>query len=285
MKHAFVKKNLSAYLDDELPQSRMQEIAFHLKSCESCRKEVEEIREGKTATAYFEQPDWPGTERLWENIQRRKSWTTEKIKVRSVTTKRSDLFQRLIHPKPSLALLVFAILFMANWLINIKSEKFQYQLASIDWTPSYAFDYGLYLDALIEDESPREFDQRYESKRASYEHVGSQIPFRLASFTRMPDTFQLQEVRLLKNACCRSVQFRCLKNTKAITIFQQPKGHPVAFGKYPLQSLQINGQLCHKVQAGSWTALSWEGQDSQLVAIGEMNEADMAAIMTAVMPL
>ncbi|MFQ5641607.1 MAG: hypothetical protein ACE5IR_26835 [bacterium] len=200
-------------------------------------------------------------------------------------SKRSQFLQRLIHPKPAFAFAVLAILFAANWLTNIKQEGFQYQQARVDWIPNYVFDYGLYLDALIAGESPGAFDKRYDSQMASFEQARSQTTFRLASFTRMPKTFQLREVRLLKSACCRSVQFVCSKNSMPVVIFQQPKGHPVTFGNYPLERMQINGRVFHRVKAGSWTALSWEGADSQFVGVGEMNEVDMTAIVFAVTPL
>lgn len=285
MKHYIVKENLSAYLDGELQQEKIQELEVHLKNCKSCQRELQEIRQGKSLTAYFEKPDWQDTERLWENIQGNKSLYSEKTIDRNVVTKRTDFLQRLPHPRPAFAIVVLAVLIFANLFINIKHDKFQYQPARIDWTPSYVFDYGLYLDALIASEAPREFDRRYESRKATYENAGSQIPFRLASFTRMPKTFQLQEVRLLKNACCRSVQFLFSKNSMLIAIFQQPKGHPVTFGRYPLERTEFNGRLCHRVKASPWTALSWEDRDSHFVAIGEMNEAVMASIMFSITPI
>jgi len=284
MKHYIVKESLSAYLDGELQQEKMQELEMHLKNCNSCQRELQEIRHGKSLTAYFQQPEWQDTERLWKNIQALNSLSGEKTTGPNIVTKRTDFLQRLLHPKPAFVIVVLAILFGANLFINIKRQTFQYQPARIDWTSKYVFDYGIYLDALIASEAPREFARRYESKKASYENAGSQIPFRLASLTRMPKTFELQEVRLLKNVCCRSVQFLFSKNSMPIAIFQQPKGHPFTFGRYPLETMQLNGRLCHRVKAGLWTALSWEDQDSRFVAIGQMNEADMASIMLAISP-
>jgi len=284
MKHVFVKKNLSAYLDSELSKERRQEIASHLKSCESCRKELREIQKGKAITTYFEEPDWQGTERLWKIIQRSKISTPEKRSSINSATRHLAPLEKLIHPRPAFVIAILVILLGVNLFINLKRDRSQYQQPRLDWTPSYAFDYGLYLDALIAGMPPMEFERRYESQRASYEQARSQATFRLASFTRMPETFQLREVRLLKNACCRSVQFDCSNNSSDVIIFQQPKGHPVTFGNYPLERFHLNGQLCHRVKAGRWTALSWEGQDSQFVAIGEINDAEMAAIIFAVTP-
>ena len=282
MKHGFTQKNLSAYLDAELAPDKVQKIELHLQSCESCLRELQEIQSGKAVTAYFENPDWQGTEALWQNIQRLKISTPKTGDVKNLKTKRTDLWQKFIHPLPAFAIAVFLILFGINLFSNLKQKKFQYQRVQLDQTLSYGFDYGLYLDALVAGSPAIEFERRYESQRASYEQARSQITFRLASFNQMPETFQLQEVRLLKNACCRSVQFVCLVNLRDVIIFQQPKGHPVTFGNYPLERIELNGQMYHRIKTGKWTALSMQLKESQFMAIGEMNESDIAAIIFAI---
>ena len=282
MKHGFTQKNLSAYLDAELSPDKEQKIALHLQSCESCLRELQKIQSGKAVTACFENPDWQGTEALWQNIQRLKISTPEKGDVKNLETKRTDLWQRLIHPRPAFAIAVLLILFGINLFSNLKQKKFQYRLVQLDQTLSYGFDYGLYLDALVAGSPPIEFERRYESQQASYEQARSQTTFRLASFTHMAETFQLQEVRLLKNACCRSVQFICLENSRDVIIFQQTKGHPVTFGNYPLERIELNGQMYHRIKTGKWTALSLQLKESQFMVISEMNESDIAAIIFAI---
>lgn len=282
MQHYFARKNLSAYLDGELDHKKSQALELHLNGCASCPRELQEIRKGKMLTAYFEMPEWQDTKRIWENLQSRMISVSERSLFQNKGLELSDLLKSLLPPQPGFAATVLAFLFVANLLIILKPQEFRYQPALVDWEPCYAFDYGLYLDALIEGVAPREFEKRYESKKASYEKAGLEITFRLASFARLPETFHLEELRLLKNACCRSVEFLYLKNSSPIAIFQQPKGHPITFGRYPLETFQLDRRWCHRVNAGSWKALSWEGHDSQFVAIGEMNEADMATIILAV---
>ena len=281
MKHGFTQKNLSAYLDAELTPDKVRKIELHLQSCESCLRELQEIQLGKAVTTCFENPDWQGTEALWQNIQRLKISTPEGD-VKNLETKRTDLWQRLTHPRPAFAIAVLLILFGINLFSNLKQKKFQYQRVQLDQTLGYGFDYSLYLDALVAGSPAIEFERRYESQQASYEQARSQTTFRLASFTHMPKTFQLREVRLLKNACCRSVQFSCLENSREVIIFQQPKGHPVTFGNYPLERIELNGQMYHRIKTGKWTVLSMQLKESQFMAIGEMNESDIAAIIFAI---
>ena len=282
MKHGFAQKNLSAYLDAELSPDKVQKIELHLQSCESCLRELQEIRSGKAVATCFENPDWQDTEALWQNIQRLNISTPEKGDVKNLEMKRTNLWQRLIHPRPAFAIAVLLILFGINLFSNLKQKKFQYQRVQLDQALSYGFDYGLYLDALVAGSPAIEFERRYESQQASYEQARSQTTFRLASFTHMPKTFQLREVRLLKNACCRSVQFSCLENSREVIIFQQPQGHPVTFGNYPLERIELNGQMYHRIKTGKWTVLSLQLKESQFMAIGEMNESDIAAIIFAI---
>ncbi|MFQ5822682.1 MAG: anti-sigma factor family protein [bacterium] len=282
MWHYLLRKNFSAYLDGELDQEKSQALEVHLNGCASCQRELQEIRKGKMFTAYYEMPEWRDTKRMWQNLQSHMISVSERSIFQNDGLLLTDLFKDLLPVRPVFAAMVLAVLFVANLFIILKPQEFQYQRALVDWEPSYAFDYGLYLDALIEGVPPHEFEKRYESKKASYETAGSEITFRLASFSRLPETFHLEEMRLLKNACCRSVQFLYLKNSIPIAIFQQPKGHPITFGGYPLETFQVEGQWCHRVKAGPWKALSWEGKDSRFVAIGEMNDADMVTIILAV---
>ncbi len=280
MRHARVHKWLSGYMDGELPQTQREAIAAHLQRCHTCRREFRRIQEGKEAARLFQARAWQGSERLWTRIEveRRRAMQPK----RRGFTETIPSARRGLSARAALRLAVVALLLAANWLISARHPRGLYERARLDWTPSYAFDYGLYLDALVAGEFPSDFDARYESRPASYEQARSETPFRLASFSRVPGPFEIREVRLLKNACCRSVEFICLQNARAVVVFQQPKGHPVTFGRYPLQRIEINGYPVHKARAGKWTVLSWEDAQSHLVAISELNEAQLAELLPVI---
>ena len=73
MRHASIKRNFSAYLDNELPPEEMQAIAAHMHTCNACKQQLREIQLGKVAATAFEEPNWDGAERLWKNIQKEKA--------------------------------------------------------------------------------------------------------------------------------------------------------------------------------------------------------------------
>lgn len=43
MRCSRIKRRLSAFLDDELPESKKRSVSEHLRSCDSCRLELEEL--------------------------------------------------------------------------------------------------------------------------------------------------------------------------------------------------------------------------------------------------
>src|SRR5688572_28297390 len=62
------KKEISAYLNHELPKERRQAIAEHLLQCEGCRKEHDEIKFGADLASHLKRADAPlGT---WNKIEK-----------------------------------------------------------------------------------------------------------------------------------------------------------------------------------------------------------------------
>lgn len=68
MSEKHYKKELSAYLNHELPPDERQIIAAHLLQCADCRKEHDEIKIGATFAGHLPRTDAP--EDLWNEIER-----------------------------------------------------------------------------------------------------------------------------------------------------------------------------------------------------------------------
>ena len=64
-----VTDNLSAFADGVLPARQTERIAEHLKACESCRQELEEIRFGAALAKHLTLV--PAPEGLWSSIEQR----------------------------------------------------------------------------------------------------------------------------------------------------------------------------------------------------------------------
>ncbi len=289
MWHFRIRKYFSAYLDGELDEVNSRKIEDHLRSCAACRRELEHIREGKEWVSHLEVPEWAATERLWESM-RSQLFAAPQESTQPGFGRRAAESVRRSRPislltRPAFASLALALLLVANILVTLQTDQPQYQLAAYDWMSNYVFDYGLYLGALSEGRPPTAFEKRYESQPTSYAAARDALPFRLASFSHRAEEaeeYELTDVRLLRNACCHSVQCTIRKDSQLVVIFQQPKEHPFAFGDYPLERTYIAGRWYHKAVAGSYQAISWVGSESKFVAIGESIEGQMAAIINAV---
>lgn len=63
------RKNLSAFLDDELEPRRRRQMELHVSECADCRRETEKLREMIGIIGGMERPKVPIT--LWEGTRRR----------------------------------------------------------------------------------------------------------------------------------------------------------------------------------------------------------------------
>jgi anti-sigma factor RsiW len=78
MPHRF-ERQLSAYLDGELPPEEMTEVRRHLAGCPSCQAELEELRATKGMVGRLSQPQLPTSfeSDLWRRVDReapRRRW-------------------------------------------------------------------------------------------------------------------------------------------------------------------------------------------------------------------
>ncbi|MBN4081114.1 zf-HC2 domain-containing protein [Caldithrix abyssi] len=288
MWHFTIRKYLSAYLDGELDDIKMGKIEDHLQGCEACQREFESIRKGKTLASHFEFPEWEGSERVWIRM-RNQLFAAPHTSIQPGFGHRLKEFiyqgRGLFSVKRSV--LVFAALTMliiVNNLVRSGLEPSVDPPAPIDRMSNNAFDYGLYLSALSENREPKAFENQYGSQSVSYEVVQNTMPFRLASFSHLPDEYQLTKVQLLKNACCHAVQCIIQKDSRRVIVFQQPKEHPFTFGNHPIERTDIEGQWYHKVEVGSYQALSWVEGQNRFVAMSERLEEDIRIIKKRVNP-
>jgi predicted anti-sigma-YlaC factor YlaD len=66
---ANIRKNLSAFLDDELDSRKRKQMELHISECAGCRQETEKLREMIGIIGGMERPEVPG--QLWEGTRRK----------------------------------------------------------------------------------------------------------------------------------------------------------------------------------------------------------------------
>lgn len=70
MIHARLERQLSAYLDSELPPEEATAVRAHLVQCVSCRAELERLQRVKRLLRML--PEKPAPATLWESIEQRR---------------------------------------------------------------------------------------------------------------------------------------------------------------------------------------------------------------------
>ena len=69
LKCSKVRKNLSAFLDNELNSEMRKQIELHILECTDCRREIEKLKEMISLVGKTERPEAPPY--LWESTKRR----------------------------------------------------------------------------------------------------------------------------------------------------------------------------------------------------------------------
>lgn len=70
-----VRKNLSAFLDDELGLRERKQVELHISECADCRRETEKLREMIGIIGGMERPEVPV--QLWEGTRRKLEATSQ----------------------------------------------------------------------------------------------------------------------------------------------------------------------------------------------------------------
>lgn len=69
LKCSFCRKNLSAFLDDELDPHERRQVELHISGCADCRREMVKLRNMIGLVGGMERPEVPA--QLWEGTQRK----------------------------------------------------------------------------------------------------------------------------------------------------------------------------------------------------------------------
>ncbi len=284
MKHYFTRRKLSAYLDSELPEAARRRLEAHLQACSSCRGALDEIRSGRALAEISEPPRWENREALWQKVQRSEKDPAAPVRAHSVIASLRKALPTLPAISTPALVAVSAAVVLALTLVLQRQEKEAGNPESpVQSASAFALDFGPYLDALTSNRPPREFEQRYASRRSSYEAASRSTPFRMASLSQISKNLRLGEVKVLTSVCCNLVEFNCSRNAEKLVLFQQPKEHPVSFAPYRAVPATLNGLNCKIVKAGKWTAITWEGEDSQFVAFSQLSEGEIVEALAGIM--
>jgi FecR protein/Putative zinc-finger len=120
MSEKHYKKELSAYLNDELSPDKKQNIVEHLSRCADCRTEFDEIRKGAAFANHLQRIDAP--ESLWNEIEKELDDKRKRKKV-SLYSKLQFLRTPVFVFAPSLFVLIFGFLYFVVYKSSFNSQS------------------------------------------------------------------------------------------------------------------------------------------------------------------
>ncbi len=111
------------------------------------------------------------------------------------------------------------------------------------------------------------------------EQFQQEIAFPLAAIEALPDSFRLDCVRVLECNGKKCVQFTCIKAGKVINIFQHALGQPWTLGQFAVARAPICNVECLLVSTQNVTAVSWKGNHSEYLTIGDLTPQEIAQVV------
>ncbi len=269
LRHRRLQHALALYIDGELPRHELDEMRQHLENCAACRHRLAEIRACRELIKAGRTPQVIPTAKLWQSIVKETAVSAQgRFSLGSFfsTTNSSVL-------RWSVAGALLILLGLAIWKQNFSSER------GIATRAAAVIDYGLFLDDLRHDASEARFHKRYPAQVVKLAEAQQAIAFPLAAISALPDSFQLDCVRVLECSGRKCVQFTCSKAGKAINIFQHALGQPWTMGQYAVTRTPVCNVECAMVDAKEVMALSWQGKNSEYLAIGELTPQEFAQVV------
>ncbi|MDA2924306.1 zf-HC2 domain-containing protein [Acidobacteria bacterium AH-259-L09] len=266
----WLRRELSPYLDGEIPPLVAEKIGNHLERCPECEKELEALQGPGRLLRQMETP--PAPPHLWETVLKRHQGR--------VLSKDREADRRLLPPfRPRWALTLLIVGAFVVLTVLLVPELTFLRHSSLIINQAQAIDLGLYLDELNKGSSLRTFDQKHQAARVSADEARQQCHFRVVIPQSLPGGYRLVQTKLLKSICCFATQNDYRANGTVIYIFELPPQHPIDFGRRELIRKMVNGLQYNGVKAENFQVMNWEGSDLNLTLLGNLPEEELVRIL------
>jgi len=253
-----VTDELSAFTDGMLPPQESARVSEHLKDCESCSKEYDEVRFGAALARHLARASAP--EGLWSSIERR--WEETPV----VSSAKGQPFWLAIR-RPRLAaagvVLALGLGVVAATLVRIgllhranrpSGVAMGTSVGGPRTTPavtSTQFDLGAYLEPLRA-ASPEQSYRLISAVSPGFVTLDKQEALRNAGLSALQKESPLPGYRLLayrasKVGESRVVQLVYGKGNEAFSVFVAPRQLRFSYGKETCVVAKVLGIRCQKV--------------------------------------
>lgn len=112
-------------------------------------------------------------------------------------------------------------------------------------------DVGTYVQEVSSSAEPDEFWNAYRAREPETDSPYRSLAFQPVVPDRLPHGFRRVDSKLLRDACCETLQVRYESADRWLDIFQCHNDHPIEFGWALVDRRDVDGIIC--------TAFDWEG--------------------------
>ncbi len=268
LQHRRLQRMLVLYVDNELPQSELAQMHRHVENCAACRQRLAEIHACRELLQAGKTSPIVPTEQLWLRLARR-------IVVPSPKRIALSAPAQLRFQRWAVVTVVLLLLSVAIW------KKAGWRESTLPLHAQAAIDYGIFLTDLRQEVAEPKFYKRYPAQVVKLAEAQQAIAFPLADIAALPPSFSLDCVRVLECNGRKCIQFTYRKPDKVINIFQHALGQPWTFGPYAQARTPICNVECLLVNARNLAALSWQGKNSEYLAVGELTPEELEQVVHA----
>jgi len=252
-----VSDDLSAFLDGLLPQQEAARVTDHLRNCESCRREYDEVRFGAALATQLSRASAPAG--LWSSIEQR--WA-ERTTV-ALPAAEKPRWQTIRRPALAMA---FSVLGLGLGVIALTRFGLLHRSAR----PSHAsrpsavggsritpavssphLDLGPFLDPLGA-ASPEQSYRLISTAYPSFVTIDRQEALRAAGLSALVKVsplpgYKLMTYRVSKAGDCRVVQLVYAKGKETFSVFVAPRELEFSYGKETCLNTKVRGIPCQRI--------------------------------------
>lgn len=261
-----VQNLLSRFFDRELDRAEHESVERHVDACAGCRAELAALEQLSDAARSLTDPEPPAD--LWDRI-------IGQLAAQHVTREAAGQRRRALFRAAALAALVL-IAVWTGWIAHGPGLRRGEQAAS----SIPAVDLGPYLDELAK--SPRISVAPYGAVPSSPAEAARQVQFRVLNEAELPDNYALESGFLVRIEGCNVVQFKYLRGSDVVLLFQYSRGQPVAYGNRPVLATRINGKPAKVVQSDGCLCASWETNGTAVTLVGPRDMSELVRLVAFV---
>jgi anti-sigma factor RsiW len=256
-----VRPLLSAYLDEELTAETHGRVAAHLTGCAACREELDQVSRGVTLARMM--PCVQPPPNLAAQILARLSRTSQDL------PGGWPLRRPLVAAGTAVLLILAAVGLWQHGAVRETPQRAVHATGV-----SGALDLERLASELA---SPAQFDRfadRYELREVNVEHALAQASFRVLCPVELGHG-HTSETELRD---CPLVHSGYLRGEHRIVIFQQPAGHPLIYGRTPVEVVTIAGQPCDRLQTADAEILKWEQRGTRWILVSAPGNPELKKV-------